>query len=115
HAAAVGAMRARLDGRYDDAERLARQALELGLRTQDPSAPTTYAGHVAELCRERGGLGDMVADFKRFPRDYPVLGLVGYVLPWLYSALGREADAGRELLHLSARGVTDSRRDMRWL
>jgi len=115
HAAALGAMRARLDGRYDDAERLARQALEHGLRAQDPSAPTTYAGHVAELCRERGGLGDMEADLKRFSRDYPALGLVGYVLPWLYSELGREADARAEFDHLAARDFTDIPRDMNWL
>ena len=115
HAAALGAMRARLDGRYEDAERLAQTALEAGLRAQDPSAPTTYAGHMANLCRERGGLADLEADFKRFARDYPALGLVAYVLPWLYSELAREVDARREFERVAARDFTDIPRDMNWL
>jgi len=57
----------------------------------------------------------MEADFKSFSRDHPALGLVGYVLPWLYSELGREADARQELDHLAARDFTDVPRDMNWL
>jgi tetratricopeptide (TPR) repeat protein len=115
HAAALRSMRARLEGRYDDAERLAREALEIGLRIGDPSARTTYAGHALELARERGGLEGLEPELRRYAADYPTLGLVRYVPPWLHAELGHEAESRRELDRLADQDFTDVPRDMNWL
>ncbi len=115
HATALRAMRARLDGRYDEAERLARAALELGLRVGDPTAVTTYAGHRLDLCREQGDLSEQEAAIRQFAVEYPRLGLVPHLLPWLYSELGRRAEARCELERVAAYDFADIPRDMTWL
>jgi tetratricopeptide (TPR) repeat protein len=116
HATALRAMRARLDGRYDEAERLARAALDLGARVHDPTALSTYAGHRLDLCRERGDLGEReVEAMRQLAVDHPRLGLVRYVPPWLYAELGRYGEARCELERVAAYDFADVPRDMNWL
>jgi tetratricopeptide (TPR) repeat protein len=115
HATALQAMRARLAGRYDEAEDLARRALELGVRVHDPTAASTYAGHRLDMDRERGDLAQHETGVRQLAVEYPRLGLIRYVPPWLYAELGRHAEARCELERVAAYDFADVPRDMNCL
>src|SRR5262247_1582851 len=112
HVAWLRAMRARLGGRYDEAEGFAAHALEVGSRAGDPTAERTYVAHRLDLCRERGDLHDVEPELARLAAQYPGLGLVRYLPAWLHAELGRHAAARAEIDRLAARDFADVDRDM---
>lgn len=59
HATLFQAMRASVDGRYADAERLAIQAFELGRRVQHPDAIQIFGGQIAAIREAQGRLAEL--------------------------------------------------------
>ena len=55
----LGAQRATIDAEFDEAERLAEQALEVGIGTGHPDAFNIYGAQILRLGRER----DVATDF----------------------------------------------------
>lgn len=110
----LSAMRAILDARFEDAERLADEAFELGRGSDLEIATMVREG--AQLFALRFGQGrlaeleDSVLDLtRRYPWIQP------WRLPLLYSELGREAEARAELERHAVRDFGDFPRDALWI
>ncbi|MBI1884889.1 MAG: AAA family ATPase [Chloroflexi bacterium] len=91
----MSATRAMLDGRFQDAERLAQEALAEGQRAQIGDAAAQFAVQILGLRREQGRLGELQPIYESLttqPSTHP--GFRG-ALAWIYSELGREAETRR--------------------
>ncbi len=108
-------LRALLDGRFDDAEVLSREAYEMG-RRQDPRTAAGY--HLTQrfwLCRERGRLADVEAEIGEFVRANPAIPSVWALLAVVYADTGRPEQARRILERWSADAYAALPRDYTWL
>jgi tetratricopeptide (TPR) repeat protein len=107
-------MRALLEGRFDDAERLAEQALPMVQRMMGTEyAMRAFWGQVTLVRREQGRLDESwVKGALERTQGIPALrcGLVS-----IYRELGREAEARCEFERLATHGFTDLPRDVTWL
>jgi hypothetical protein len=107
------AMRALLDGRFDDAERLADRALAIGAPIRRRTAEQYHWTQKFWIRREQGRLEEMPPPhWSRFQVALPTLRL-GTVIA--YSELGREEDARRALSQVSRADLAGSRKDLNWL
>jgi DNA-binding winged helix-turn-helix (wHTH) protein len=104
-----------LEGRLDDVEALARDALSVGLRAEHPYARGCFVVHSALLARARadhGALLDRLAP--TLPaRDGPIHWLKA-VIARSELAVGRTLDARARFRELAARGFRDVPRNLRW-
>jgi tetratricopeptide (TPR) repeat protein len=109
------AMRAHMNGRFDEAEQLAKKALAIGERVHRETAVGWYGVQTAALQRAQGRLDEAATALQIFRKQYP------WVPTWrceyaLVLALGgREADARAEFEEIAALGFADLRRDLTWL
>jgi eukaryotic-like serine/threonine-protein kinase len=89
------AMRAILDARFDEAERLAVEAYEIGRGSDQEIAGVVYEAQVFALRFGQGRLGEFEAGVLDFTERYP------WIQPWrlalLYSELEREPEARAQL------------------
>ncbi|MEE8369234.1 MAG: adenylate/guanylate cyclase domain-containing protein, partial [Dehalococcoidia bacterium] len=108
-------MRALQDGRFNDAERLAHEALTIGERAQDSGAVLTANWQIFALREEQGRLEEVEADIKGYIEQFPEFPTWRASLALLHSELGREAEARRELELLAANDFADLARDPYWL
>ncbi|MEE9285691.1 MAG: AAA family ATPase, partial [Dehalococcoidia bacterium] len=109
------AMRALLDGRFEEGERLAQEALVMGQRAQSQFAAQVFVGQMFAV---RLGLGPGDADIlniKRLAEQYPTLPILRCLLALLYSELGSESEARAEFDHLAANDFADLPQDVFWL
>ncbi|MBI1886376.1 MAG: protein kinase, partial [Chloroflexi bacterium] len=95
-------MRAMLDGRFEEGERLAQQALALGQRGQVANALQLFAVQTYLLRREQGRLQELEAPMKAFVAQYPLVPAWRTGLAFLYAEQGREAEAREEFERLVA-------------
>ncbi|MEJ7893820.1 MAG: hypothetical protein WKF94_14395 [Solirubrobacteraceae bacterium] len=108
------AMRAILDARFEDGERLADEAFEIG-RAGDPEMATVVreGAHTFALRFGQGRLAELEAKVLDFMRRYP------WIQPWrpllLYAELGREQEAWAEMERQASRDFTDFPRDALWI
>jgi class 3 adenylate cyclase len=110
------AMRAMLDGRFEDGERLAQEALAVGQRAQSQFAIQVFAAQTLYLRRQQGRVGDAdLASLKGFAEQYSAYPAWRCVLAMLYAELGREAQARREFEDLAASDFANLPRDAWWL
>jgi hypothetical protein len=101
--ACLHTMRAILEARFEDAERLAAEALEIGRGVDDELA--TIYHDFAQLFALRfgqGRLAEVEDEVLSYTRRYP--GPQPWRLPLLYSELGREPEARAELERQAAHG-----------
>jgi class 3 adenylate cyclase len=111
HAAA----RAMEDGRFAEAQRLASEALPIGLQVDRENALQYFAGQSYIIRLSAGGLEELEPAIRESARDFS--GLPGWraVLASVYAEMGLEADARREFEFFAARDFEPLRRDTIWL
>lgn len=114
HTVCLRTLRATLDGRFADAERLAEEALELGRLRQSEYATYVYRyAQVLAIRWAQGRLVDLWPDIANHSDRYP------WIPRWRDSLAAAELDdtemARRELLRYSGRDFTDLPRDGLWL
>ncbi len=108
-------MRALLTGRYEEAERLATEALEVGRRPAPRPSWSTYVEHMFIIRREQGRLAELDTDLRErvgVYRDYPFFHALLVVL---LADTGRLDAARVEFDRLAAHDFTDVPRDVMWL
>lgn len=108
------AMRAILDADFDEAERLADEAFEIG-RGSDPEIATVMrdSGQMFALRFGQGRLAELEPAVLEFTRRYPWI--QPWRLPLLYTELDRASDARSELERQAGGGFTDFPRDGLWI
>jgi DNA-binding winged helix-turn-helix (wHTH) protein/tetratricopeptide (TPR) repeat protein len=109
------ATKALLEGRFDDAERLAQIGLSFGERLQDPNVHQAYAMQMFLLCWERGQFRVIEAEARKFMDQYPQVGLWRCVLTSLRAELGDEEGARRELARIAANDFEALGHDEGWM
>jgi len=109
------AMRALLDGRFDEAERVARQALEMGQRLRPADAWQSFSVQLLILRAEQGRLAELEPTVQEFVARYPQLPAWRCALAYLWSEMGRAAEASAEFTRLAAHDFADLPRDFLWL
>jgi tetratricopeptide (TPR) repeat protein len=113
HDAVFKAMRALLDGRFDEAEQLADRALVVGASIRGRTAEQYHWTQMFWIRRELGTLeGISSADWSRFRVALPTWRM-GLAL--VHSELGRKEDAQRELDEAAGEGLIGGRKDVNWL
>jgi DNA-binding SARP family transcriptional activator len=104
--------RAQLDGRFEDAEQIADEALEVGRHGQAENAVNAYWQAMFNIRREQGRLAEVEPSVRRFIDLYPMLKAWRAALALLLVELGRVDEARAEF---SALGGDDMPRDANWL
>jgi len=113
--AMVQAKHAYLEGRLEECEALAHEALSHGFDGQDESAAQTFAVQLLVLRREQGLLHDLVEAVRGFATQYPEIRVWRCVLASVYAELDRTAEARQELETLASADFRDLPRDGLWL
>ncbi len=109
------AMRGLLDGRFEEGEQFAQQALVIGQRVQPETAVQQFGLHMLALRREQGRLQEIEGQLKSFVERYPAVPGWRCALAYVYSELGRESEARAELERLAVNDFADVPRDIVWL
>ena len=104
--------RAQLVGRFDDAERLAEETLEIGRRGQAENALNAYAQAMFNIRREQGRLGEVEPAVRGFIEVYPMLVAWRAALALMLVELGRIDEARAEFEAVTVEGLP---RDANWL
>jgi tetratricopeptide (TPR) repeat protein len=109
------AMRANLDGRFADAERLAQEGFAVGQQVQNRVAFAIYGSHLIFLRRVQGRLGELEAVMRGLVEQFPdVVGLRS-PLAYVLGEVGRRDEARREFETLAADDFGALDRDLRWM
>ena len=107
--------RAQLEGRFDDAERLAHETLAVGQRGQAENAVHVFAQSMFNIRREQGRLAEVEDAVRGFIAMYPAVPAWRCSLALLELELGREEPARAELSALAEAGFGTLPRDAQWL
>ena len=107
------AMRALLDGRLEESERLAQEASVVGERL-GPLAAHGYFGQLAYLRWAQGRLEEVVPLVREAAEQRPELPAYRCGLVSFYSELGWEPDARREFEGLAVHDFADLAKDAMW-
>ena len=114
-AEAALAMKAMLQGDFDEAERLALEALTLGQDRRDGLAPQAFAAQMTMIKREQGRIAEIEPIIRGIVSQFPDLLLARCGLAFCYSEDRRLEDARFEFERLAASGFSSIRRDVSWL
>jgi tetratricopeptide (TPR) repeat protein len=109
------AMRALMQGRFTDSERLARQALALGQRLQTEYAAGIFGLQMFTLRREQGRLKEVEPAVRFFVTQNPAAATWRPGLALIYSELGRTDEARTEFENLARNDFADLPRDSMWM
>ncbi|MCI0859064.1 MAG: protein kinase [Chloroflexi bacterium] len=109
------AMRALLDGRLDEAEQLAQEAMAVGQRLQSEGVAGTLGIQMFTVYLVKGRLRELEPLVKVFIEQHSAASAWRPGLAFIYSELGRREEAQAEFEHLAAEGFTDIPRDALWL
>ena len=108
------ASRALTGGRFEECEQLARQAIAIGQRAQDPTAPLLFETIINVLRMVQGKVDDREAAILRYLEDYPKIPSHRATLANLYCRLGRREDGQREFDQVAAHDFANLPRDGSW-
>jgi DNA-binding SARP family transcriptional activator len=106
---------AQIRGSLDEFEALAFQGFELGFESSNRSAAQIFGGQMVELRREQGRLAEVLEGAETLTAEYPAIAAWRCALAEMYTQLGREADARRELEILAPDAFAGIPRDALWL
>ncbi len=101
------ATRATMAGRFDEAERLATEAREYGVRLQEIRPNACYRAQMFLIRREQGRLGELEADVRASRQRTPMFTCYSARLVCILHALGREAEARAIFEQLAKRDFGD--------
>jgi class 3 adenylate cyclase len=101
-AAVLRVNRPLFEGRFEEAEELARQALALGQRARDPNALQIFGAQVLALRWAQGRLEEIVDHIESLAGQYAATPAWRCALAFAYTELGREAAARAELERVAA-------------
>jgi eukaryotic-like serine/threonine-protein kinase len=107
------AMRALLDGRFDDAQALADRALAMGARIRGRAAEYHHWTQIFWIQYEQGCLDEIPPE--NWSRFHVALPTWRMALAFAYSELGREDDARDELDRATEVDLRRDRKDLNWL
>jgi len=107
--------RAQIDGRFDEAERLAQETLAIGQRGQAENAGHVFAQAMFNIRREQGRLAEVEESVHGFIAMYPAVPAWRCARALLYLDLGREDAARDEFEALARAGFDTLPRDAQWL
>src|SRR5438552_71866 len=113
HRAFYQAMRALLEGRFEEGEQLANEALEFGQRASQ-DAMETFGVPLFSARRDQGRLAEPEASAAAFVEQQPEVPGWRAVLACLYTETGRDADARRELETIAGGGLAALPEDSVW-
>jgi tetratricopeptide (TPR) repeat protein len=114
-AAMFQAMLALLQGRFAEAERLARDGVALAERGQPEVARQVFGSYLGFLREIRGPLVEQAATLKALVERHPTLPIWRANLAHIYAQAGRTTEARREFELLAAHDFADLPQDLRWL
>ena len=109
------ASRALREGRFQECERLAREALAIGQRAQDATASIFFEVLFTVSRMVQGKIEGREEAIKRFIEKYMKIPGERATLANLYSRLGRREDAQREFEQVAANDFSSLPRDGSWL
>jgi tetratricopeptide (TPR) repeat protein len=108
-------MRAVMQGRFADCERLAQQALSIGQRLQTENAAGIFGLQMFTLRREQGRLKELEPVVRYFVQQHSAAAAWRPCLALIYSELGRTEEARAEFEHLAQYNFADLPRDALWM
>ncbi len=108
------ASRALTEGRFEECEQLARQAIAIGQRAQDPTAPLLFETLINVLRMVQGQMEDREEAIIRYLENYPQIPSHRATLANLYCRLGRREDGQREFDQVAAQDFANLPRDGSW-
>jgi tetratricopeptide (TPR) repeat protein len=109
------AMRATMQGRFDEGEALGDAAFESGSRSQHGLAGATYGAHLMALRTWQGRLGEMLPMITAAVGNYPEVPAIWAAVPFAHAELGRHEEAADELRRaLSTRVLEDISEGQSW-
>jgi len=108
------AMRALLEGRFEEAEQLLQEGFTLGQQAQTPNAFLLFAVQLFSLRREQGRLQELEEPVKALIERFPAIPSLGTGLAFIYSELGKDGDARREFERFAHNDFADLPRDQGW-
>jgi class 3 adenylate cyclase len=112
-AAVFRTMRALMQGRFKEAERLAQAALSIGQRGQQEVAGVVFAAHLFLTRWADGGLEELAAPGREMAERYGQAWPSAYV--WLLTEIGRIEQARAAYAEIAAAGFDALRRNGDWL
>jgi len=113
-AALFPAMRALLDGRIEDAERLAQGALAAGQRTERTNAMQFFGAQIFAIRREQARIAEMEPVARGLVQQFPGIPAWRTAVAVLHADLGREKEAREEFDLLAADDFAVFPRDGNW-
>jgi tetratricopeptide (TPR) repeat protein len=108
-------MLALMEGRFDDAERLAEETLAVGTAGENWNANVSYRLQMFVLRREQGRLVELEETIGRSVHEYPALLRFRSALAHLYVELGREREARAALDDVMSVDLGREYLDAEWL
>ena len=103
-----------LEGRFDDAERQANEALELARDFEHPGGPQFHAIQISRVRAEQGRLAEMIPVIEAIVKSAPLSGWRARLVQ-LYAEFGRQEEARREFDQLAADDFASIPGDALWL
>jgi len=107
--------RALLEGRFEECAQFARQAMAIGQRAQDPTAPLMFETLINVLRMVQGQVEDREEAIMRYIENFPEIPSMRATLANLYFRLGRREDAQREFDQVAAHDFATLPRDTSWV
>lgn len=105
-----------LEGRFDDAERLANETLAVGNGLVQIEAIYAFSGQFSMICRERARLQDVEPAFAAHAESNLDIPLFRCTAAYIWAELGRREEARQEFEHLARENfATLPRSGMAWL
>jgi DNA-binding winged helix-turn-helix (wHTH) protein/tetratricopeptide (TPR) repeat protein len=111
----VRAVRALHEGRFDEAEHVANEALRFGQRMDHPNVAAVFGAQILALRLLQGRFREIEPKVTRWVAENPRLHSTRAGLAYLYLSDGREAAARRELDTLAADDFAAIPRDSVWV
>lgn len=109
------AMRALMEGRFEEAEQLALRGFETGQRRREGFSTQILAAQLSTVRREQGRLPELAPVIKGFTSQYPSLTYARCGLAFCYSQMNDRASALEEFEHLAADDFKAISRNATWL